>query len=157
MTQSVILYICEQHACLMLQTAENEQLRSGALHPSRLSAQRELRLAGTSRNICLPSTHALPLSTARQLVLPLAFAVVRAKLLLYLNNTALARTYLQLLNCFWCARALSHCPSRSKNQIFFWSHGQERWHQCRNSLSVILRVFFHIGLGCAVLLCGLLI
>ena len=77
------------------------------MHPTRMSAQRQLllRLAGTSRNICLPSTHALPLSTARKLALHLAFGVVRAKLLLYLNNTA-PRTYLQLLNCFWCARAL---------------------------------------------------
>ena len=106
MTQSIILYICEQHASLILQTAENEQLRSGALHPSRMSAQRQLRLAGTSRNICLPSTHALPVSTAQQLALQLAFGVVRAKLLLYLNNTASALTCLQLLDRFWCGRAL---------------------------------------------------
>ena len=102
MTQSIILYICEQHACLILQTAENEQLRSGALHPSRMSAQRQLRLAGTSRNIIL-STHALPLSTARQLALQLAFGVVRTKLLLFLNNTARARTCLQLLDRFGVA------------------------------------------------------
>ena len=108
MTQSMILYICEQHACLILQTAENEQLRSGALHPSRMSAQSQLRLAGTSRNICLPSTHTLKLSTARQLTLQLAFGVVRAKLLLYLNNTAPTHTCLQLLDRFWCGRALRH-------------------------------------------------
>ena len=112
MTQSIILYnICEQHAwyskiCCYLYPFRryiqfvavhgikcipgSEQLRSGALHPSPMSAQRQPRLAGTSRNICL-------LSTARQLALPLAFGVVRAKLLLYLNNTAPARTCLQLL------------------------------------------------------------
>ena len=60
-----------------------------------------------ARNICLPSTHALSLSTARQLALQLAFGVVRAKLLLYLNNTASARTCLQLLDRFWCGRALN--------------------------------------------------
>ena len=151
MTQSIILYICEQHVCLILQTAENEQLRSGAPHPSRMSAQRQLRLAGISRNICLPSTRALPLSTARQLALQLSFGVVRAKLLLYLNNTAPTRTCLQLLDRFWCARTLRQQRNDCGGCATIRKHG-EPWYiynwMCYTQQSLLGPVFFRTAFPC---------
>ena len=74
------------------------------IHPHECSTPTEARWH--KQEYLSASTHALPLSAARQLTLPLAFGVVRAKPLLYLNNTAPARTRLQPLNCFWCARTL---------------------------------------------------
>ena len=135
MTQSIILYnICEQHAwyskiCCYLYPFRR-YIQSVTVHGIKCIPDSNSRMNSWDQALCIhPAwvlnanwgsqphrhkqeylsavTHALPLSTARQLALLLAFGVVRAQLLLYLNNTAPARTCLKLLNSFWCARNLS--------------------------------------------------